>query len=29
MTAFGNKFVKLLDEVEELQRTLNDAPIRR
>ena len=27
MTAFGNKFIKLLDEVERLQRTLDDPPV--
>ncbi len=27
LTEFGNKFIKLLDEVDRLQRTLNDAGI--
>ena len=27
MTAFGNKFIKLLDDVDQLQHTLNEPPI--
>ncbi|MBL0123883.1 MAG: helix-turn-helix transcriptional regulator [Betaproteobacteria bacterium] len=29
MTDFGNKFIKLLDEVDVLQRSMNDAGIRK
>ena len=28
MTAFGNKFIKLIDDVDQLQRTLKDPPIK-
>ena len=28
MTAFGNKFINLLDEVDRLQRALNDMPTK-